>query len=391
MKYLPLVVKNLLRKKTRSALTVGAILLPLFVICILGTLLAALSADPSGGRGMYRIAVRHKVSFTNFLPAAHAEKIRQLPGVVDVTPFNWFGGRYVDFSAFNIFQRFAVDPDALLRIFDEAKVVEGSAEAWKSDRSGALVGRLLMRKYGWRLGQKVALTGDIWPGHFEFTIRAVFGPAGQDARIDESILFFNQKLIDERFPGRAGRYTNIWVKADSAAAAERLIPRINTMFENSPWPVRAETEKEFQNGFIGLLGNVKLLVRSLATIIALVILLIAGNTMAMAARERVTEIALLRAIGYPKGTILALMLGESLVLALAGALAGVLLFTALLPRLKAFLLYSPLAGFAAGLKLFPEVVVAAFAATLLVGLLAGFGPAVRSAWRPIVDGLRLVS
>lgn len=385
MKWLPFVWKNLLRKKTRSGLTVGSILLPFFVICILGTLLATLDADPSGGRGMYRIAVRHKVSIANFLPATHVEKIRQLAGVKAATPFNWFGGRYVDFSAFNIFQRFGVDPEVLLDVFDEAKIVEGSAEEWKRDRSGALVGRLLMRKYGWRLGQKVALTGDIWPGSYEFTIRAVY--QGQD----ESILFFNQKVLDERWPQRAGMTTNIWIKADSRGAVGRLIPAINALFENSPWPVRAETEKEFQNSFIGLLGNVKLLVRSLAVIIALVTLLIAANTMAMAARERVTEIAVLRAIGYAKRTILGLLLGESLLLALGGGLAGVLLYAAALPRLRAVLLYSPLAGFAAGLRLFPGVIAAAFAATLFVGLLAGLVPAIRSARRSIVDGLRQVA
>lgn len=385
MKWLPFVWKNLLRKKTRSGLTVGSILLPFFVICILGTLLATLDADPSGGRGMYRIAVRHKVSIANFLPATHVEKIRQLAGVKAATPFNWFGGRYVDFSAFNIFQRFGVDPEVLLDVFDEAKIVEGSAEEWKRDRSGALVGRLLMRKYGWRLGQKVALTGDIWPGSYEFTIRAVY--QGQD----ESILFFDQKVLDERWPQRAGMTTNIWIKADSRGAVGRLIPAINALFENSPWPVRAETEKEFQNSFIGLLGNVKLLVRSLAVIIALVTLLIAANTMAMAARERVTEIAVLRAIGYAKRTILGLLLGESLLLALGGGLAGVLLYAAALPRLRAVLLYSPLAGFAAGLRLFPGVIAAAFAATLFVGLLAGLVPAIRSARRSIVDGLRQVA
>jgi putative ABC transport system permease protein len=385
MKWLPFVWKNLLRKKTRSGLTVGSILLPFFVICILGTLLATLDADPSGGAGMYRIAVRHKVSIANFLPATHVEKIRHLAGVKAVTPFNWFGGRYVDFSAFNIFQRFGVDPEVLLDVFDEAKIVEGSADDWKRDRSGALVGRLLMRKYGWRLGQKVTLTGDIWPGSYEFTIRAVY--EGQD----ESILFFNQKVLDERWPRRAGMTTNIWIKADSRAAVGRLIPVINALFENSPWPVRAETEKEFQNSFIGLLGNVKLLVKSLGVIIALVTLLIAANTMAMAARERITEIAVLRAIGYAKRTILGLLLGESLFLALGGGLAGVLLFAAALPRLRAVLLYSPLAGFAAGLRLFPVVIAAAFAATLMVGLLAGLVPAIRSARRSIVDGLRLVA
>ena len=115
MRFLPLVLKNLLRKKTRSGLTIGSILLPFFVICLLGTFVAMLDADPSQGRGMFRIAVRHKVSFTNFLPASHLEKIRQLPGVKAAMPFNWFGGRYVDFSAFNVFQRFARRSGGLLR------------------------------------------------------------------------------------------------------------------------------------------------------------------------------------------------------------------------------------------------------------------------------------
>jgi len=158
MRFLPLVLKNLLRKKTRSGLTVGSILLPFFVICILGTFVAMLDADPSQGRGMYRLAVRHRVSFTNVLPASHLEKIRQLPGVKAATPFNWFGGRYVDFSAFNVFERFAVDPPAFFGVFDPEAIVQGSAEAWQHDRSGLLVGELLIRKYGWRLGQQISLS-----------------------------------------------------------------------------------------------------------------------------------------------------------------------------------------------------------------------------------------
>jgi len=385
MRFLPLVVRNLLRKRTRTGLTVGSILLPVFVICMLGTFVAMLDADPSGGAGMYRIAVRHQVSIGNFLPATHIEKIRQLAGVRAVTPFNWFGGQYIDFSAFNIFQRFGVDPEVFLDVFDEAKIVEGSAEEWKHDRSGALVGQLLMRKYGWRPGQKVTLKGDIWPGTYEFTIRAVY--KGQD----ESILFFNQKVLDERWPARAGRIINIWIKADSRGAAERLIPAINTLFENSPSPVRAETEKEFQNHYIALLGNVRLLMRSLTAIVSVVILLIAANTMAMAARERISEISVLRAIGFPKRIIFGLLLSESALLSLAGACAGLALFVALFPRLRAFVLYSPLAGLAAALRIYPAVLAGAFAVTVAVGVLAGLVPAIRSSKRSIVDGLRQVA
>jgi putative ABC transport system permease protein len=385
MKFLPLVVRNLLRKKTRTGLTVGSILLPVFVICLLGTFVAMLDADPSQGRGMYRIAVRHRVSIANVLPAAHLEKIRNLPGVAAVTPFNWFGGRYVDFSAFNVFERFAVDPEAFLGVFDTSGIVEGSADAWRHDRSGLLVGRLLMHKYGWRVGQTITLVGDIWPGTYTFTIRAVY--EGND----EAAVFFDQKVIDETLPRRAGRYTMIWVKAANLAAVRDLIPRIDALFENSPSPVRAETEKEFQNQYLALLGNVRLLMHSLTAIVAVVILLITANTMAMAARERITEIAVLRALGFPKRIIFGLLLSESALLSLAGAGAGFVLFLALFPRLRAFVLYSPLAGLAAALRIYPDVLAGAFAVTVAVGVLAGLVPAIRSSRRSIVDGLRQVA
>lgn len=385
MRFLPLVFKNLLRKKTRSGLTVGSILLPFFVICLLGTFVAMLDADPSQGRGMFRIAVRHKVSFTNFLPASHLEKIRHLPGVKAAMPFNWFGGRYVDFSAFHVFQRFAVDPDVFFDVFDASGIVDGSTEAWRADRSGLLVGELLMRKYGWTLGQKITLTGDIWPGVYAFTIRAVY--RGND----EASVFFDQKVIDETLPARAGLYTMIWLKGVDAAAARSLIPRINALFENSPWPVRAETEKEFQNNYLALLGNVKLFFRSLTAVIATVVLLIAANTMAMSARERVTEIAVLRAIGFPRRILFGLLLSESALLALSGATLGLAAYVALFPRLRAFILYSPLAGAASALALYPGVLARAFAVTVFVGVLAGLVPAIRSVRRPITDGLRLVA
>jgi putative ABC transport system permease protein len=385
MRFLPLVLKNLLRKKTRSGLTVGSILLPFFVICILGTFVAMLDADPSQGRGMYRLAVRHRVSFTNVLPASHLEKIRQLPGVKAATPFNWFGGRYVDFSAFNVFERFAVDPPAFFGVFDPEAIVQGSAEAWQHDRSGLLVGQLLMTKYGWRLGQQISLTGDLWPGVYAFTIRAVY--RGND----EAAVFFDQKVIDEALPARAGRYTMIWVKAVDAAATRDLIPRINALFENSSSPVRAETEKEFQNNYVALLGNVKVFFRSLTAVLAAVVLLIAANTMAMATRERVTELAVLRAIGFPRGTIFGLLLGESALLAIFGAAAGLALYLLLFPKLRAVVLYSPLAGLASGLRVYPDVLAAAFLLTVLVGILAGLVPAIRSVRRPIADGLRSVA
>jgi putative ABC transport system permease protein len=183
----------------------------------------------------------------------------------------------------------------------------------------------------------------------------------------------------------------IWLKGVDAAAARDLIPRINAAFENSTWPVRAETEKEFQNNYVALLGNVKLFFRSLTAVIAAVVLLIAANTMAMSARERVTEVAVLRAIGFPRRILFGLLLSESALLAVAGATLGLAAYVVLFPRLRAFVLYSPIAGLAAGLRLYPDVLAGAFLVTILVGVLAGLVPAIRSVRRPITDGLRLVA
>ena len=384
MRFLPLVLKNVFRKKTRSVLTILSILLPLFVICILGTLLATLDSDPSDGKGMFRLTIRHRISITNFLPEAYLPKIRQLAGVKEVTVLTWFGGQYVDKSAKNFFARFATDPETFPRVFDEATIVEGSSEEWKGDRSGLMVGKLLMTKYGWRLGQQISLKGDIFPGVYTFTIRAVY--TGQD----EGGCYFDQKVLQETIPWYKGNVGMYWLKADSVEAVGRLPKEIDAMFDNSPYPTKTETEKEFQNSWVSMLGNVKLLITSITTIIVLVILLIAANTMAMSARERVTEIAVLRTLGFPKGTILGLVLGESVFLSFFGGLLGLGLFVLSFPGFRKGLLNSPMGGFATGMRIFPSILAVGFGVTLLVGLLSGLVPAIRSAQRPIPDGLRQV-
>ncbi|MFI5120578.1 MAG: ABC transporter permease, partial [Thermoanaerobaculia bacterium] len=207
---------------------------------------------------------------------------------------------------------------------------------------------------------------------------------------DETGVYFHHQYIEEALPRLKGFVGWYWIKADSLGAVERLPKEIDAMFENSDAPTRTETEKEMQNGFVSMLGNVKLLVTSIGTIIVFVILLIAANTMAMTARERVTEIAVLRTLGFPKGTILGLILGESVLLSLIGGLLGVGLFVFTFPGFRQGLLYSPMGGFAGGMRLFPEVVATGFVVAVLVGLLAGLVPAIRSAQRSIPDGLRQV-
>ena len=387
MKFLPLIFKNAFRKKTRTLLTIGSIVLPLLVICLMGTFLKALEVpDPKTTHGSFRLVVRHRVSLTSGLPAAYEEKVRQLPGVEAVSNFNFFGGRYRDGGARNVFIRFAVDPETFLKVFDDAEIVEGSTRDWLQDRTGCLVGANLAAKYGWKLGDRVVLVGDIFPMTLELTIRALY-------RLENGTsasLFFDRRIIDERFPSFKGSVFTIWIKAKDAAASERLGPMIDALFENSPYPTKTETENAFRNGMVSMLGNVKLLLTSIGAIIVAVILLIAGNTMAMAARERITEIAVFRTLGFQRSTILALVLGESVFIALAGGVFGILLFMVAVPPLRHQLMLTPMLPLAATFRVYPEVLTLAFALAVGIGVLAGLVPALRSASRSIADGLRQV-
>jgi putative ABC transport system permease protein len=239
-----------------------------------------------------------------------------------------------------------------------------------------------MKRYGWKLGQKLPLKGDIYPISLELTIRATFKAA------DENGVYFHHQAIEEALPRVKGYVGWYWLKADSLEAVQGLPRLIDSMFENSPYPTKTDTEKAFQDEWVSMLGNVRLLVTSISLIIAVVILLIAANTMSMAARERVTEIAVLRTLGFQKRTILGLVLGESLLLALIGGVLGLGIFVLLFEGIREGLLNSPMGTFAAGVQLFPEVLAAGFGVSVLVGLFAGLVPAIRSAQRSITDGLR---
>ncbi len=330
--------------------------------------------------------MRHKVSLTNWIPESYRARIQTLPGVEDMSVWCWFGGKYVDYAPKNFFARFGVEPEKLLKVFDEAKVVEGSAADWIADRSGAMVGTDLVKKFGWKLGQKVVLQGDIYPVNLELTIRAIYDAEGGN----NAALFFNWAYVEEALPQVKGRIGTFYIRAKDAEAVARLPKEIDALFENTDAPTKTETEKEFQNGFVQMLGNVKLMLNGISTAIVFVILLIAANTMAMAARERVNEIAVLRTLGFQKETILAMILGESLLLALLGGALGLGLFVLGFGGFKAALMNTPMSGFATGMRLFPSVLAVGFGIAVFVGLVAGLVPAVGAARRSITDGLRRV-
>lgn len=384
MRFLPLVLRNLFRKKTRTLLTIASILFPLLVIAFLGTFLKALRFVDPARKGYFRVVTRHKVGLTTPIPVAWARRIEPLPGVVAVTVLSPFRGTYRDESAGNVFPRFAANAATFLSVFDDAVVVEGSAEAWRRDRASALVGERLMQRYGWKLGDRVVIRGTLYPVDLNFAIAAVYRLPYETS----GSIFFHREYLEEAWPPFRGQATTIWARVKDNAAEARLPAEIDALFDNSPSPTKSDGENAFLTGFVQLLGNVQLLLTSLGIVLVLVTVLVAANTMAMATRERVVEIAVMRALGYTRSKVILLILAESLVMALAGAAVGLGLFAVTFTSLQRRLLDTRLSQFAAEMKIFPEVLALAVATALLIGLLAALVPAIRAARRRIVDGLR---
>jgi putative ABC transport system permease protein len=385
MRFLPLVLKNLLRKKTRTLLTVGAVLFPVFLVAFMATFLRALElSDPAKERGLYRLVTRHKVGLTTPIPYAVLAKIAPLEGVRAITPIDRFGGVYRDASAGNVFPRFAVDPETFLDVFDDAAIVKGSAEDWKKDRAGGLVGIALVKKYGWKIGDRVTITGTLYPVDLTFTVQAVYSLPYENSLS----IFFHRAYLEAAYPPFAGNVSTVWTRCLNAACAERLPKQIDALFENSPSPTKTESENAFTMGFVSLLGNVRLLLTSMGAIIIGVVVLIAANTIALNVRERVVEVAVLRTLGYSRARIAGLIVSESLALAAAGGGLGLVAFVAAFSRLRGALMETRMAPFAAGMKVFPEVVALAALVALVVGVFSALVPAVLAARRPITDGLR---
>ncbi|HEX9665698.1 MAG TPA: ABC transporter permease [Thermodesulfobacteriota bacterium] len=387
MKYIPFLLKNVFRKKTRSVLTIISILIPLILICLLNSFLQVLDQpDPSETRGMFRLVTRHKVGITNPIPASYADKISRLDGVMAITNFAWFGGTYIDESSENFFARFAVEPKSLLNVFDDASMVKGSTEDWINDASGCIVGEDLVEKFGWKIGDKIVIVGTIYPVTLQLTVRGVYKVAtgASDA------LFFNRKYLEEALPSFKGRAGTIWTKAGDAESATRLATQIDKLFENSAYPTKTESEKAFQMGFVSMLGNVKLLITTIGVIIVLVVILISANTIAISARERIREIAVLRTMGFTRIMILSFILGESLVMSAIGGILGVVIFVLTFDPLKSFLATTPMGGLAKGLAFYPETILLAIIVSMMVGIFSAIIPAIGSSRRSIREGLRYI-
>jgi putative ABC transport system permease protein len=379
MKYLALVFANLRRKKVRTALTVGSFAAALFLF---GLLIAVRGAFNQGVEvaGADRLIVLNRVSLIQPLPIAYRDQILQVPGVKAVTFATWFGGIYQDER--NFFPQFVIDPGTWRAMYPEFRIPDAEWDAFMKDRQGCVVGQATAKRFGWKIGDRIPIQGTYVPGTWEFNLCGIYTGTRPDD--DTTQFWLRRDYFEEKAPaywkGLVGWYV---VKVANPDDAVRVVAAIDDRFANSPWETKTETEKAFAAAFVKQIGNIEFLILTVGSVVFFTLLLVTGNTMAIAVRERTGELAVLKTVGYSDVLVLWLVLGESVLLAVVGGAMGVLVAKVAAPHLQSVLsgmrVYLPPASLAFGLLL-----------ALAVGMLAGALPALSAMRLKVVDALRRV-
>jgi putative ABC transport system permease protein len=369
--------KNAFRNLRRSILTVLSIGFSLLLLTLMMAIWRNFYLQKGTEVSALRLVTRHKVSLAFEMPSYYREKIRAIPGVANVVPGNWFGGKYKDDKSNNFFAQFGTDPDEFFQVYKDWKIPQDQIAAWQHDRAGCVVDTHVAQKFGWKLGQKIIIVGTIFPVNLELTIRGFY-----TAPEDTSSLYYNQKYVEESVPylkGVNGFYT---ILAKSPQDVPKIQAAVDESFHSSPQPTKTETEKAFQLGFLAMLGNVKAFILSICGAVVFAILLVSANTMAMSIRERTREVAVLKTLGFTRQTVLSLFVGEAVVLALIGGIAGSLV--ALLLSVAA----ANAGGMAGALKVAPSTMLVAWGAAAIMGFFSALVPAYHASRLGIVEGLR---
>src|SRR5258705_10795807 len=315
MKFSKLIIKNILRNKRRTLLTISSLVVSLFLIITLATILTEFTRGSEKSNPL-RLVTRHAVSLGFTLPMAQQQRIATVPGVKAVIPFSWFGGIYKDEK--NFFANFAVDAARLRDVLTEVEMPDAEWQSFINDRQGAIVGKKLVQLYGFTNGQRVTLRSPIYDRSVEFIVRGVYTGG------DEKTLFFHHEYINELVPAWArDRVSTFSILANSAADVPRIAQAVDQMFINTDSPTKTESERDFAISFETMMGGVKQFMYGIIAAITFSLLLVMGNTMAMNVRERTREVGMLKALGFQRGTIAILFVGEALLVTTVGALIGI--------------------------------------------------------------------
>ena len=380
MKYLPLLLANLRRKKIRTGLTIGSFVVALFLFGFLAAVRAGFrqGVDIAGAD---RLIVIGRTGVIQPLPLPYMERIRRLPGVKDVVHSTWFGGVYQDPK--NFFSQFAIVPEEWRRMYPEFQVPDDQWRDFAADRQGVAVGVKLAKRFGWKLGQHIPMRapGYLGGGSWDFNVRAIYH--GTRPGDDENQLWLQHRYFYEKAPqywqGIVGWYV---VRVEDKDAALAVARAIDKEFANSASETRTQTESAFAAAFMKQMGNIEFLIMAIGSVVFFTLLLVTGNTMAIAVRERTGQLAVLKAVGYSDGFVLSLVLAESMLIAVVGGAIGLWLAYGMNEQ---DITGGILPMYVSGATLAAGAVVA-----LGTGLLAGLLPALSAMRLSVVDALRRV-
>jgi putative ABC transport system permease protein len=378
MKFLPLLLSNLGRRKIRTVLTVGSFTVAIFLFCLLLTIRGAFQQGVEMA-GADRLVVINKVSIIQNLPIAYRDRILRVPGVKEITFANWFAGVYQDEK--NFFAQFAIDHTNYSRLFTEFIVSEAEWQAFLADKTSAIAGEKTARRFGWKVGDRIPIKNALLGGVWEFNLVGIYrGTRPQD---DLTQFWFRWDYFDEKVPeflkGFVGWYT---VRVDPGADLVRVTKDIDACFANSAWETRTQSEQALMASFLEQMGNIELLMLAVGSVVFFTLLLVTGNTMAMSVRERTAELAVLKTVGFRNRRVLVLVLAEVVIIALVGGGLGILLA-------KLFTLGGdPTGGLLPSFHLSPASMGVGAAISMLVGLLAGLIPAWTAMRLEVVQALR---
>jgi putative ABC transport system permease protein len=395
MKYLPYVLKHLRRNWIRTASTVAGMAVCIFLICTLQTVLAAINASTEAA-DPGRLVTRHGVSLIFNMPLAYKPRIQAIPGVQTVAVSNWFGGVYRDIKDF--FPNMAVESEEYFTIFPEFRVPPDQYRAYLQDMRGALVGKDVAEKHGFKIGDTFQMESMIPPyrvkGPLQFVVRGIYdADTSVHPNANLGMMFFHFKYLYETIQGnpRVGNYAGAGtfsIRVANANQAATVAKAIDANFENSDVQTKTETESAFIAGFMALIGNLAALLNGIGLAVAFTILLVTANTMSMAVRERRTEIAVLKTLGFSSTLVMSLVLVEALALGILGGGLGVLLAQGLVSNLADLPFMGLVLGNFPGLSVSPAVAMVAFATAVVLGTGAGFVPAMGAYRARITDMLR---
>ena len=384
MYFVRFILRNALRHRLRTILTIVGIVVAITAFGLLRTIIDAWYAGANASSSA-RLITRSSVSLAFSLPLTYAQKIQQVPGVRAVSWANWFGGVYINER--NFFPQFAVDPSTYLAIYSEFLLPPDEQKAFFTDRQGAIVGRKLAEQFGWKVGDQIPLRGTIYSGTWTFNLRGIYD--GKERSTAETQMFFHwdylNEVVKQRYPRRADQTGVFVVELRDPESAAAVSQAIDATFKNSLAETLTETENAFQLGFVSMSEAILLAIQAVSFVVIVIIMAVMANTMAMTARERSAEYATMKALGFGGGFVALLIFAESILIAVVGGLVGIALTFPLAEMFRG------LTGTLFPIFLISDTTIAIqLGAALLVGLVAAALPAWRAAHIRIVDGLRAV-